>query len=696
MSSATAGERIRIGRFDVTWSDTAAASLGSENALLGRAGIALAEIFTGGEQRARTSQAYVRSAVGSRLRVISAEESETTGVLHSARRLIIAQRDERSGLEVRSVLTAPVGTAALRIEHEVRNTGSSDIVLTTVASGCVGFGAEGIDELAILLADSEWLAENRWREQPLRALLPDLALPLHAQDGRGRATVTSHGSWSTGEHLPVGVIEDRGTGAAFAWQIESGAGWHVDLSQDRGGATVGLFGPTDLEHQFAHRLAPGATFAPVPVALTVSPDGRDAALGELTAYRRWLRAVPASESLPIVYNDFMNTLMGQPSSEALRPLIVAAAEAGAEVFCIDAGWFADPDLGDWWSTVGEWREAPSRFDRAGLRGLTGEILARGMRVGLWLEPEVIGVDSPMAARLPEQAFFHRFGARVQEHGRYHLDFRHPAVRAHLDETVALLVREYGVTYLKLDYNINPGAGTEQEATAAGDGLLGHLRALRSWLIEVQRRHPGLLLENCSSGAMRADYALLDVTHMQSTSDQQDFMRYPPIAASAPASILPEQCGNWAYPSAEMSDAETAFTLVTGLSGRLYLSGFLDSLRDSQRALLTQALTLHRDLRTGIPGSTPFWPLGLPGWDDDIVCLGHRLRDGGALVYIWDRSRGERDVVLPGVHGAAEKIFPMDAGGWTVSSQPEGLRIQTAAGVSAGVLRITGANTEEAR
>ena len=60
--------------------------------------------------------------------------------------------------------------------------------------------------------------------------------------------------------------------------------------------------------------------------------------------------------------------------------------------------------------------------------------------------------------------------------------------------------------------------------------------------------------------------------MQSTSDQQDFRKYPPIAASAPVSMLPEQAASWAYPQPEMSDEEAAFCLVTGLLGRFYLSG----------------------------------------------------------------------------------------------------------------------------
>jgi len=712
MTAATTRDRVRIGRFELRWSDASPAALQAEGSLLDRDGIALVEIFTAVEQRARTSQAAVRSALGARLRVVAVEDADPA--VPSGRTVVVVQRDPVTGLEVRTTLTArsapgdvtasaaPSGSA-LRVQHELRHSGSGDIVLTTVGSASVGFGRTGLDDLEVLLADSEWLAENRWRTQPLRALLPDLSLPIHAQDGRGHATLTSHGSWSTGEHLPVGVVHDPVRRAAFAWQIESGAGWHMDLSQDLDGATLGLFGPTDLEHQFAHRLAPGDAFTTVPVALAVSDRGPDGALAALTAHRRGLRSDRAG-ALPIVYNDFMNTLMGQPSSEALRPLIASAADAGAEVFCIDAGWFADPELGDWWSTVGEWREAASRFDAAGLVGVTDEIRARGLRVGLWLEPEVVGVDSPLAGRLPEEAFFRRFGRRVQEHGRYHLDLRHPAARAHLDETVDLLVRDYAVSYLKLDYNINPGAGTEQDALAAGDGLLGHVRALREWLIGIQYRHPGLLLENCSSGAMRADYALLDVAHLQSTSDQQDFLRYPPIAASAPASILPEQCANWAYPAVEMSEAETAFALVTGLSGRLYLSGFLDRLRPEQRALVGEAVALHKELRDGLRDAVPFWPLGLPGWDDPAICLGYRLPGGDELLFLWDRSPGAAEILLPGASGAV-RIFPGGAADWTLEeADPSaerdpvgraGLRIRTGAGVSAGVLRVA-ADARDAR
>ncbi|MEV4685994.1 glycoside hydrolase family 36 protein [Microbacterium sp. LWH3-1.2] len=683
MTTTGTGAALLSGTIDLRWSDDQpAALLLPPAAFAGCDSVPLVEVFTAAEQRARTSQAYARSAVGARLRVTGVESGRGDG----AEWVEVRQQDSRTGLQTRTRITRPAGVCAVRLDTSVRNAGTTPVTLTAVTSLTLGLGVseDDADHLRLGVAASEWLAENRWREFPLREVAPRLSLGIHAQDGRGHFALTSHGTWSTGEYLPVGVLTHTADGHALAWQIETSAGWHMDLSQGLQGATLSLLGPTDLEHQFAHQLGPGQEFTAVPVAIAVSQKGSDAAIGELTSYRRWLRSSPADEELPVVYNDFMNTLMGQPSTDKLMPLIEAASRDGAEVFCIDAGWFADPALGDWWDSVGEWREATTRFTD-GFKAVTDDILRRGMRVGLWLEPEVVGVTSPVATALPDEAFFHRLGQKVREHDRYHLDFRHPAVAAYITAVVDRVIRDYGVSYLKLDYNINPGVGTDVAATSAGDGLLGHTRAHRDWLIRLQQKHPGLQIENCSSGGMRADYALLSATHLQSTSDQQDFLLYPPIAASAPMSVLPEQCGNWAYPSIEMSDEETAFTLVSGLSGRLYLSGFLDRLRPAQRELIGDAVELHKTLRRSLPVATPFWPIGLPQWDDDIVCLGLHVV-GGDLLFVWSRGNG-RETLLPGVTHPVQQLFPRRLPVWASEPTSDGTRIHTPEGPCARVLWV---------
>jgi alpha-galactosidase len=334
------------------------------------------------------------------------------------------------------------------------------------------------------------------------------------------------------------------------------------------------------------------------------------------------------------------------------------------VFCVDAGWY-DNDAA-WWDSVGEWQPSQTRFPR-GIEEVLGRIRDRGMVPGLWLEPEVIGVRSPVADKLPVQAFLQRGGVRLVEHNRYHLDLRHPRAVAHLDEVVDRLVEQLGIGYLKLDYNIDPGAGTDLDADSVGAGLLGHNRAHLAWLDSILDRHPGLILENCASGAMRMDYALLSRMQLQSTSDQQDFRRYPPIAVAAPMSVLPEQAANWAYPQPDMSDEQLAFTVCTGMLGRLYLSGRLDQMRPEQLASVRAAVGAYRELRADLATALPAWPLGLPGWTDPWLSLALR---SGHLTYlaVWRReaAHGAVTLSLPHLRGrpvAVDVLYPRQLPAW---------------------------------
>jgi alpha-galactosidase len=288
--------------------------------------------------------------------------------------------------------------------------------------------------------------------------------------------------------------------------------------------------------------------------------------------------------------------------------------------------------------------------------------------GLWLEPEVIGVRSPMADRLPPSAFLQRGGVRLVEHGRYHLDLRHPQAVAHLDAVVDRLVGELGVGYFKLDYNIDAGAGTDVAADSAGAGLLDCNRAHLAWLDGVLDRHPGLILENCASGAMRMDYAMLARMQLQSTSDQQDHLLYPPIAVAAPMSLLPEQSASWAYPQPDMSDEDIAFTLCTGMLGRLYLSGRLDLMTEDQLESVRAAVRVHQEIRADLATSVPLWPLGLPAWSDRWLCLALTSGDVTYLA-VWQRDSDQTSVTLPLPHLRGgdvelEVLYPRDLPVWS--------------------------------
>jgi alpha-galactosidase len=149
----------------------------------------------------------------------------------------------------------------------------------------------------------------------------------------------------------------------------------------------------------------------------------------------------------------MNTINGDPTTDKLLPLIDAAAEVGAEIFCIDCGWY--DDSGDWWPSVGEWKPSGTRFPN-GIDEVINAIKDAGMIPGLWIEPEVVGVKSPVTRHLPDSAFFQRNGHRIVEQERYMLDLRDDSARNHLDEVIDRLVGTMALDILNLITMFLPG------------------------------------------------------------------------------------------------------------------------------------------------------------------------------------------------------------------------------------------------
>ncbi|TWD79919.1 alpha-galactosidase [Kribbella amoyensis] len=635
----------------------------------------LVEVSAIGHGRSPGTYRHVGTDLGKALRYVSHEQTATT--------LRIVQADPATGLQVTTFFEASPGVTGFRTWTEARLTGPGELVLDFLSAAVLG--TPDVDAVDLVAGDNNWMAESRWSRRPLRSAgVPEIRSAEHRPTSHARCAVTSHGSWSTGERLPTGVLVDRTAAFALGWQIEHNGQWHYELGETRAGGYVLLSGPTDQEHQWTARISAESGFRTVPVSVVVA-TGQDEAFGALTAQRRAIRQRrPIDDRLPVIFNDYMNTLMGDPTTEKLLPLIDAAAEAGAEYFCIDAGWYAE---GDWWSTVGAWQPSTTRFPN-GLGEVIDRIRARGMVPGVWLEPEVVGVDSPLATELPADAFISRGGVRVAEHGRHLLDLRSPAARAHLDSTVDRLIAEFGIGFFKLDYNTMTGPGTDLDGKSAGQGLLEHNRAQLAWIDGVQERHPELLLENCGSGALRMDYAMLSRFHLQSTSDQEDPGLYAPIAAAAPASVLPEQAGNWAYPQPGMTDEQRTFALVNGMLGRMYLSGHLNRMTAEELGAVAEAVTAHKKLLTELPHLTPFWPLGLPGWTDEWIALGLAGPNRSYLA-LWHRGSEAAEVVLPVAATTVTDYFPAAADGWAYRAGADGLTVSAPAGEpSARVIELT--------
>lgn len=618
------------------------------------------EVLSVEDGHSLSSQRVVGTTLGQRFRYTGHEE-ERDGAW---RQIVVRAADPVSGLEASLVLSCHDGVAALRSHVELRG-GTRATTVLSVSS--LALRTPHSSDAQLTRGTNEWLGENRWASHPLG--LVDLNLGPLGLEASGAVTQISLGNRSTGTGSPTGMLEFPTAGASWMWQIEHNGAWRWEVGQDHLGTFLAASGPTDTDHHFAVRLSEGERFISVPVSLAVGANP-DAALAAMTDQRRLSRrSHPDNAARPIIFNDYMNTVMADPTTEKLLPLIDAAAQTGAEIFCIDAGWYSED--GVWWDTVGEWTASRSRFP-GGFGEVVDRIREGGMKPGLWLEPEVLGVRSPAVAQLPPDALFTRFGAPSAEQGRHSLDLRHPAVRERLDAVIDRLVAEFGIEYFKFDYNIDPGPGTDLGGHSPGAGLLAHNRAHLEWIDDILDRHPELVLENCASGGLRADFAMLSRMQLQSTSDQMSSEHYAPIAASAPIAMLPEQAANWACPQPGMTDEEIILTLCTPMLGRFMFSGHVDRMTAEELDLVREALAAHKEIRGLVGEGYPIWPAGLPQWDAPTLATA-LLTSGGTLLTVWSRRGSEQLVLaLPHFTGAdveVVEVFPRGRSGWQYTWSP---------------------------
>lgn len=592
-----------------------------------------------GQTSVKTSKALIGSMLSSNLRYVGHAEGRTK----ESHTLDITSFDENTGLEICHHFLVYANIPVLKSWATIRNKSQKPLPVTQVSSISFGGMTTGSkrwwDDYSLCIGRNSWFREAQWSERSL----PDIGLDdyglfeLHQgiQASQARFTLSNRGSFSSGTYLPMGLLRRNDDQDTWLWQIEHNGSWRWEIGDFQDSIYLAAGGPTRVDHQWSVDLAPGQSFTTVPAALCHVSGSVEDAFAALTGYRRRIRRAHKDyETMPIIFNDYMNCLMGDPTEDKIKALLEPVRKAGAEYFVIDAGWYADDS--NWWDDVGLWEPSKKRFP-SGFKNLLDTIRRNGLVPGVWVEPEVVGVRSAVASQLPEEAFFQDHGHRVVERGRFQLDCRHPTVREHLDRIVARLVENYGVGYFKFDYNIEVMSGSDLDGTAVGAAHLDHQRAYLKWVNGLLDKYPDLVIENCSSGAQRMDYAMLSVHTLQSTSDQQDPALYAPIAAAVPTAVVPEQSATWAYPQREWSDETNALTVVNSLLGRVHLSGRLDQLETHQSELIAEGMNVYKTIRHEIRDAVPFWPLGLPKWHDDWVALGLRAQSGNILISIWRRG-----------------------------------------------------------
>lgn len=549
---------------------------------------------------------------------------------------------------------------AVRGYAEVTNISDEPVGLEYVSSlSLYGFSMD-----KVLLCPNSWCQELSWQEFSPESL----GICGIASQPTSRISVSSTGTWSSREYMPMGMIKNA-SGFIF-WQIESSASWNFEIAELGPGLNyLRLSGPSEQENSWFKSLAPSETFKTVTAAICFAPDF-DSAVGEMTEYRRNIayRSEP-DRSLPVIFNDYLNCLNADPTTEKELPVIDMAAKYGAEIFCMDAGWYAN---GTWWETVGEWKVFENRFP-GGMKRVFDYIKGKNMKPGIWLEPEVMGINCPILDSFSDDCFFMRHGKKVIDHGRYHFDFSNKKVTDFLTGVVDSLIENYGIEFFKFDYNIDGGSGTEVASDSFGDGLMHHREAYFAWIDSLYKKHPGLIIENCASGGLRMDYASLSHFSLQSVTDASALGLTAVISSASGTAVIPEQAEVWVGPKPDVTENEVAFFMANTFFRRPVLSGATYLFTGKKAELVEEAVKLYKSLRNEIPSLVPFYPLGVPHFGDKEVVSGFR-GDGNDYLTVGNLSSAKPvKIPLNAEYKSVECIYPSSAKA-SIVSEGDGITV----------------------
>jgi alpha-galactosidase len=241
--------------------------------------------------------------------------------------------------------------------------------------------------------------------------------------------------------------------------------------------------------------------------------------------------------------------------ETLRREADIAAELGLEVFTVDAGWYeGSPEVADFSFGLGTWRENREKFP-SGLAAFSDYVHGKGMKFGLWVEPErvdvqYVGADPSTSSGeiLREWLAYYDPNEPLREGAARtaQICFGNRAAREWVITWIARLIRDYNVDWLKWDSN---GWASCNPPGQPGDGDLAHVRGLYEIFDYLRAEFPHVIVENCASGGNRMDYGLLRRTDIAWLSDETDpsyRVRYHVTGASFP--FPSEYLNSWFVPS----------------------------------------------------------------------------------------------------------------------------------------------------
>jgi alpha-galactosidase len=316
---------------------------------------------------------------------------------------------------------------------------------------------------------------------------------------------------------------------------------------------------------------------------------------------------------PVSYNHW-STLKDQFEEKQILAEIDKAAEVGAEMFVLDAGWFGRA-RDQYPANCGDWIPGPC-FPN-GLAPVVDRIHGHGMKFSLWVAFWMLGNKCAVIEEHPEwliEIEGRRYFADITEEGHpgffMNLDLAHPDALAWIEGELDRIVSEYRVDMLRLDGGPTSYEGgfrdvhgyRENSLWLQNENFYGLLDRLRT-------KHPHLLVDNCAGGGGRLDYGMLSRSEIAFISDDFDDQHSMIRTLNGVTLALPPEICTRTFGTILPETDDLAFALRVPLFGQYCVSGLEDAWRDAsttEYAMIRRHLDIYKNfLRRFFPACRVF-------------------------------------------------------------------------------------------
>ena len=256
-------------------------------------------------------------------------------------------------------------------------------------------------------------------------------------------------------------------------------------------------------------LKPKEVFSTPEFVFTYSTEGKGQASRDLHRWARKYQLKDGEKDRMTLLNNWEATYFNF-NEEKLIQLFDEAKKLGVDMFLLDDGWFGNkyPRSSDH-QGLGDWQETTGKLPN-GIGKLVEEANARGLKFGLWIEPEMVNPKSELYEKHKDWVIHLPNRDEYYFRNQLVLDLSNPAVQDYVFGIVDNLMQKYpGIAYFKWDCN-SPITNIYSVHLKDKQSHLyiDHVRGLYKVLERIQQKYPELPMMLCSGGGGRADYEAL--------------------------------------------------------------------------------------------------------------------------------------------------------------------------------------------